>query len=550
MNNSNTSAKAQLVDKLNRVNNVLITVSSNPSIDQLTSALAIALMVNHLNKRGVAVFSGEMPQSLNFLQPEKTFESNADSLRDFIISISKEKAGRLRVNPDGDFVKVYITPYRSKITPADLTFEDGDFNVELIIALGVNSQDDLDQAIAAHGKIFHDAVTATINLNPVQDELGTISWQGNGETCYAQLTTDLIKAISNDAVPALLDSSIATTLLTGVVAATDQFRNSATTADVMSLASYLMDCGANQQLIAAEFSGYDIVPKAPDEENKDYDRVDLPEPAPEPEPEPEPEPAPEPAFIPTAAVPELSESVVVNGDDDVLKNLSSLEPADKVNLADHITPADEFDPNENPESRINRILNRERTRVAATTSNNALSEAQAQLKQVATERLASQAPAPKFEPDNPASLPPVPMPDVNAPEPIVAPASAASTAMPDFSTIAPDDTLTSLPPVPPAPQPAPTGSAFATMPVPDVTVTPDKRSEPFVNQDVPAFNINMPMPPEPPRPELGQSSNPNLMPPELATPDVPVINNTLSHGQPVVTPPEPTADPAQFVIPS
>ena len=436
----------------------------------------------------------------------------------------------MRVNPDGDFVKVYITPYRSKITPADLTFEDGDFNVELIIALGVNSQDDLDQAIAAHGKIFHDAVTTTINLNPVQDELGTISWQGNGETCYAQLTTDLIKAISNDAVPALLDSSIATT------------------ADVMSLASYLMDCGANQQLISAEFSGYDIVPKAPDEENKDYDRVDLPEPA--PEPEPEPEPAPEPAFVPTAAVPELSESVVVNGDDDVLKNLSSLEPADKVNLADHITPADEFDPNENPESRINRILNRERTRVAATTSNNALSEAQAQLKQVATERLASQAPAPKFEPDNPASLPPVPMPDVNTPEPIVAPASAASTAMPDFSTIAPDDTLTSLPLVPPAPQPTPTGSAFATMPVPDVTVTPDKRSEPFVNQDVPAFNINMPMPPEPPKPELGQSSNPNLMPPELATPDVPVISNTLSHGQPMVTPPAPTADPAQFVIPS
>ncbi len=541
MNNNNTSAKAQLVDKLNRVNNVLITVSSNPSIDQLTSALAIALMVNHLNKRGVAVFSGEMPQSLNFLQPEKTFESNADSLRDFIISISKEKAGRLRVNPDGDFVKVYITPYRSKITPADLTFEDGDFNVELIIALGVNSQDDLDQAIAAHGKIFHDAVTATINLNPVQDELGTISWQGNGETCYAQLTTDLIKAISNDAVPALLDSSIATTLLTGVVAATDQFRNSATTAEVMSLASYLMDCGANQQLISAEFSGYDIIPKAPDNENKDYDRVDLPEPAPapEPEPEPEPEPASAPSFVPTAAIPELSESVVVNGDDQIAK----------VNLADHITPADEFDPNEDPSERINRILNRERNRVATTTSNNALSEAQSQLQQ-AVRNLSSTQKTSTFT-DDLTSLPPVSTPDVTLPEPTEPVMTSADDTAPIISTTPNmlDDNATSLPPVPPAPV-ASADNAFAPMPMPEAKVVSDKHGESFVDRNVPAFSINMPMPPEPPKPEIGQSINPNLMPPDAATSDVPVINDTLDHGQSVVTPPAPTTDPAQFVIPS
>ena len=538
MNNSNTSAKAQLVDKLNRVNNVLITVSSNPSIDQLTSALAIALMVNHLNKRGVAVFSGEMPPSLNFLQPEKTFESNADSLRDFIISISKEKAGRLRVNPDGDFVKVYITPYRSKITPADLTFEDGDFNVELIIALGVNSQDDLDQAIAAHGKIFHDAVTATINLNPVQDELGTISWQGNGETCYAQLTTDLVKAISNDAVPALLDSSIATTLLTGVVAATDQFRNSATTAEVMSLASYLMDCGANQQLISAEFSGYDIVPKAPDEENKDYDRVDLPEPAPEPEPEPEPEPAPEPAFVPTAAVPELSESVVVNSDDDeILKNI---KPAEQVNLADHITQADKFDPNEDPSDRINRILNRERTRVATTTSNNALSEAQYKLQQAAASHGGGVTIQPLKDEDSTA-LPPVPNNDATSADDAV---SSSSDLTPiTIPSIEADDTSAGLPPVPNSFN----GNTVIQPLTPPSNPFMAPGQEPNPASQPATFSEALPLPPVP---EFGQSDNPSVMPPKLE-------ETPSDFGQVPTLPPVPAApttpaasDPAQFVIPS
>ena len=81
------------------------------------------------------------------------------------------------MRPDGEFVKVYITPYRTKITPADLKFEEGDFNIELIIAIGVSSRDELDASIASHGKIFHNAVTATLNLGQLHDALGMISWQ-------------------------------------------------------------------------------------------------------------------------------------------------------------------------------------------------------------------------------------------------------------------------------------------------------------------------------------------------------------------------------------
>ncbi len=245
------SPKAQLIQKIKAVNNILVTVSRNPSVDQLVSALALAMALNKLGKRSVAVFSGQIPAEIHFLDPEKVFESNADSLRDFIISISVDKADRMQVKPEGDFVKVYITPYRTTITPDDLRFEDGDFNIELIIAIGVASRDELDASIASHGKIFHNAVTATMNLSKLNDALGTISWQDERLGCYSEMCYSLAVGLAgND--KSLIDSSVATAFLTGVVSATDQFRNSVTTPAIMSLSAELMAKGANQQLVTSE----------------------------------------------------------------------------------------------------------------------------------------------------------------------------------------------------------------------------------------------------------------------------------------------------------
>jgi hypothetical protein len=159
------SAETQITAKIKSLSNILVTVSRDPSVDQLAAALALTLALDKMEKHATAVFSGVIPPAINFLEPEKTFENNADGLRDFIISLDKQKADRLRFKVDGDIVKVLITPYRTTISEADLSFSEGEFNVELVIAVGVDKKEDLDAAIAAHGRIFHDATVATINID-------------------------------------------------------------------------------------------------------------------------------------------------------------------------------------------------------------------------------------------------------------------------------------------------------------------------------------------------------------------------------------------------
>ena len=240
-------AKQQIVDRIKDVSNILITVGKDPSVDELSAALGLTLMLNKMDKYGTAVFSGAIPPAIEFLKPDKTFRDNVDNLRDFIVALDKEKADRLRYKVEDEVVRIFITPYKEPISEGDLEFSYGDFNVELVIALGVEKREDLDNAITAHGRILHDATVVTVNTQGTKSSLGSIDWQDNEASSLCEMLMSLSEALKNN----LLDDQIATALLTGIVSATDRFSNTHTSPRVMTMAAQLMAAGANQQLIAA-----------------------------------------------------------------------------------------------------------------------------------------------------------------------------------------------------------------------------------------------------------------------------------------------------------
>ena len=248
MNDGNT--KQQIADKVKNSSNIMVTVSTNPSVDELSAALGLTLLLNKMNKHATAVFSGQIPPAITFLEPGKTFENTVDSLRDFIIALDKEKADHLRYKVDGDVVKIFITPYRTTISSDDLDFSQGDYNVELVLALGVKDRDDLDGALSAHGRILHDATVASISAGEAKSELGSINWREENASSLSEMLVSLSDSLKSE--KGLLDEQIATAFLTGIVAATDRFSNNRTSSRVMTIAAQLMSAGANQQLIASK----------------------------------------------------------------------------------------------------------------------------------------------------------------------------------------------------------------------------------------------------------------------------------------------------------
>ncbi len=245
---SKNNAQEQIIAKLKESESILIAVNDNPSVDELSSALALTLAINNSGKHATAVSSGKMPDALAFLRPEKTFENSVDSLRDFIIALNKEKADHLRYKLVGDHVKIFITPYRSIISEKDLEFEQGDFNIDFVLALNVESQDRLDGALAAHGRIFHDASVAILTIGENQTNLNGTHWHAENASSLSEISIQIIESLGKKN----LTQPVATALLTGIVAETDRFSNAKATAEVMSLAAKLISSGADQQLVVSK----------------------------------------------------------------------------------------------------------------------------------------------------------------------------------------------------------------------------------------------------------------------------------------------------------
>ena len=251
VNNTGGGIVAQVAERIKNSDNVLVALSKNPSVDELSAALGLTFVLDKLGKHATAIFSGAVPNAIEFLEPEKTFESNTNSLQDFIIALDKEKADHLRYKVEGDFVKVFITPYKTTLEQDDLEFSHGDYNVDLVVALNVKSEGDLDSALSEYGRIKHDASSINISAD-APGKFADLEWGDPGSSSVSEMVALLARTLDDgENAGQLIEKPTATALLAGIVAATNRFSNERTTAETMTAASTLMAAGADQQLISS-----------------------------------------------------------------------------------------------------------------------------------------------------------------------------------------------------------------------------------------------------------------------------------------------------------
>ena len=288
-NKGGSSIVSQVAERVRASDNVLVALSKDPSVDELSAALGLTFILDKMGKHATAIFSGAVPNAIEFLEPEKTFETNTNSLQDFIIALDKEKADHLRYKIDGDYVKVFITPYKTTIDEKDMEFSHGDYNVDLVIALNVASSDDLDSALAEYGRIMHDASSINISAN-VPGKFGDIEWGDPAASSVSEMVFELAEAIKEKGKENI-DKSTATALLAGIVSATNRFSNEHTSPETMAAASKLMAAGADQQLISSsipvDILTSDVVDATEDAKEEPEESETAVEETPEEEAEPE-----------------------------------------------------------------------------------------------------------------------------------------------------------------------------------------------------------------------------------------------------------------------
>ncbi|MFC2385776.1 MAG: hypothetical protein ACFNPW_03000, partial [Candidatus Nanosyncoccus sp.] len=251
----------RVAEKIQKGANILIALSKDPNVDEISAAIALAIVLDQQKKHVTAIYSGKTPNTLEFLKPEETFEKDTSSLQDFIIALNKSKADHLTYKLDGDYVKIYITPYKGQVKKDDLEYSYGDYNVDLVIVFNVNAGSEIDSALSEYGRIMHDASAINITSG-APGRFADLEWSDPEKSSVCEMVYNLLKELNVTDV----SQEVATALLTGILSATERFSNSRTKPTTMAVASKLMEAGADQQLISANILKPEtsVAPKASD----------------------------------------------------------------------------------------------------------------------------------------------------------------------------------------------------------------------------------------------------------------------------------------------
>lgn len=240
-----TSVVGQVVQAINSASSIVVTTNKKPTIDQISTVIGLSHMLQALNKHAVAVVSTTLPKAVEFLNPNTVIEADTKRLQDFVISLNKDKADKLRYKVEDDEVRIFITPYKTVITEKDFNFTSGDYNIDTVLAVGVMERTEIDDAMLASPRILGDAKDIiTFNAGPVS-KFGSINWSEPDAVSVAELAITL----SNELGGNVLQGTAAQAFLTSLVEVTEQFGNNHTTPRIMTMAGQLMTAGADQQVI-------------------------------------------------------------------------------------------------------------------------------------------------------------------------------------------------------------------------------------------------------------------------------------------------------------
>lgn len=241
--------KQQTSEAIRQADTILIMTAQRPSVDQVASTMALAVILRKLGKKVTAVISDDLPAGAKFL-PGKHAERTVGGLRDFImeLDLSHGEVDTVKYTTVGNKLNIQVTPSAGSFTSKDVNFSYGDYgdlHFDLVIILGVASYARIDRAYAQNGELLQDIPIANIDIHRGNEQYGAINLV---EPAAASLAEVLI-ALSESLQSGLIDAEIATIMLTGIMSATDRFTASHTTAKTMTVAAQMMALGADQPRI-------------------------------------------------------------------------------------------------------------------------------------------------------------------------------------------------------------------------------------------------------------------------------------------------------------
>ncbi len=244
--NNELTPKQQTSEAIRQAETILITTGQRPTVDQVAATLALSAILRKFGKKVSAIISDQLPQSAQFLDTSG-LDKNLSGLRDFIlkVDVTKSQVESVRYENEGGKLNLYLTPFKGGFAPSDVTFGYGDYHFDIVIVLGVAQRGRIDRVLMDNSGLMSSAPVLNIDFHRTNENYGAV----NLIEPTASSLCEILVALSESLQSGLIDSEIATVMLTGLMASTDRFTATHTTSKSLTVAAQLMAAGAKQQQV-------------------------------------------------------------------------------------------------------------------------------------------------------------------------------------------------------------------------------------------------------------------------------------------------------------
>lgn len=237
----------QIIQSLERASRVLVVPHKDFEPDAFASAIALNSLLKKLGKESDIYFTYDIPDKFSHLVKPQTLESPAHLSRDFIIKVStnERQLKELRYKKENDHIKIYLTPESEPIRPSDISHEDTGDDYDLVVMIGCQDLESAGELFERYPHLFFNRPVINIDRSPHNEEFAEINLIDVTSAAIAETVTDLMGKWRHE----LVDDELATMLLTGLIAGTNNFRSHSTTPHTLSRAAELIALGGDHQKI-------------------------------------------------------------------------------------------------------------------------------------------------------------------------------------------------------------------------------------------------------------------------------------------------------------
>ena len=226
---------------------ILIFLPQNPSADAISSAWALYFFLQKKGSLPTIACAEALSDKLEFLSRPQKIVSKISGARDFVLSfdMSRNKITQIRHEEKEGKFNIFLTPEHGSIDPRDFSFILAKFKYDLVIILDSPDLEHLGKIYFESPDIFFEVPLVSVSARSETENFAQI----NLIDLTASSVSEIVSEVLEQTDLGITDETIATCLLTGIISATDSFQKKNTTPKTLSLASSLMEKGADQQKI-------------------------------------------------------------------------------------------------------------------------------------------------------------------------------------------------------------------------------------------------------------------------------------------------------------